>query len=180
MFASKHLRCFSPERTRGPGHLIYKWLQEKSENVFGNAHSESVKIFFLSFRWIPMSIVVTKENVAEAIYLLEYKFLCSLSREKRWLLIIIHIFSSQCGSGKYFHLVSTARSNLAQTKNTGNDITWSQLVLWCFLLSVVLARCCVTFVQRVCIIGICKHIQICIKHLCFERPDIVKSIYCFN
>jgi hypothetical protein len=59
--------------------------------VLANAHSESVKIFFLSFRWIPKSIVVTKENVAavaEAIYLLEYKFLCSVSREPRWLLII--------------------------------------------------------------------------------------------
>lgn len=73
--------------------------------VLANAHSESVKIFFLSFRWIPKSIVVTKENVAavaEAIYLLEYKFLCSLSREPRWLLIIYFLAMCVGVSGKNF------------------------------------------------------------------------------
>lgn len=110
----------------------------KNENVFANAHSESVKIFFLSFRWIPKSIVVTKENVAEAIYLLEYKFLCSLSREPRWLLIIyfLCVSSGKIHLGEWFSFgtISLAKQEPEKTVEAGkwtvNFRTYPCLLKW--------------------------------------------------
>lgn len=100
------VECFHWDPPKcGPGQItasrvpsptrVTQFINDSREGTKMCSQTHTVKVwknsfyhFMNSHEYRPMSIVVTKENVAEAIYLLEYKFLCSLSRVQRWLLII--------------------------------------------------------------------------------------------
>lgn len=104
---------------------------------------------------IPMNsqeyLVVTKENVAEAIYLLEYKFLCSLSRDPRWLLIIffsVYQENIRFKEWRFLLLTSTGNDILGIVEG---DLLFSSVITMLFWVSSSLAA---IWLERILSLGV--------------------------
>lgn len=138
------VECFHWDPPKcGPGQItasrvpsptrVTQFINDSREGTKMCSQTHTVKVwknsfyhFMNSHEYRPMSIVVTKENVAEAIYLLEYKFLCSLSRVQRWLLIIYICAGAFRLFGcirKVFHLEELFFSFLKNENFTSNGKT---------------------------------------------------------